>query len=126
MSESRRQQKFSKLIQSELSDIFFREVGEMFNNAMVTITRVSVTPDFGIARVHLSIMTPEEKKSIFERLEKNTAEVRRRLGNRIRKQARKVPELQFFLDDGAENANHIQQVLNNLDIPEAPEEPKDN
>ena len=48
--------------------------------------------------------------------------IRRNLGNRIGKSVRIVPELAFFLDESSAYAQHMDQVLSDLNIPEASED----
>ena len=49
MTESKRQQKFSKLIQKDLGDIFQRDKMGIFSQTFVTIAEVKITPDLSIA-----------------------------------------------------------------------------
>ena len=52
--ETKRQQKFSGIIQKDLAEIFQREGSNYLPNTMVTVTKVRITPDLAIARVYLS------------------------------------------------------------------------
>ena len=54
--ESKRQQKFGRQIQKDLSDIFQKEFKEIFGKAMVTITDVKMSPDLSAARCYLSFL----------------------------------------------------------------------
>lgn len=119
--ESKRQQKYSKLIQKELGDIFQRESRSLIGNAMVTVTRVLVSPDLSLARVNLSFLNAN-KQELFDKINEAKKSIRGNLGRRIGKTARIVPELAFFLDDSAAYAQHIDNVISELDIPEAPED----
>ena len=119
--ESMRQQKYARLIQKELGDIFLRESRSLVGNAMVTITRVEVSPDLALARVYLSFLLGNSKE-LYEQINAAKKSVRRNLGNRIGKSVRIIPELTFFLDESAAYAQHMDQVLSDLNIPEPPEE----
>ena len=119
--ESMRQQKYARLIQKELGDIFLRESKSLVGNAMVTITRVEVSPDLALARVYLSFLLGNSKE-LYEQINAAKKSVRRNLGNRIGKSVRIIPELTFFLDESAAYAQHMDQVLSDLNIPEPPEE----
>ena len=93
--ESKRQQKFGRQIQKDLSEIFQKEFRELFGNAMVTVTDVKVSPDLSVARVYLSFLLADNVNQIMDSLfEKNKA-IRNALANRIRKQARIIPHLGF-------------------------------
>jgi len=117
MSGTVRQQKFSRLIQKELSDIFQRDQRGFLGNAFITIVDVRISPDLGVARVYISMVLVKDKKALLEKLDNHKKEIRKALGERIRNQARIVPELAFFIDDVEENAERMDQLLKNLKIP---------
>ena len=48
-----RQEKYGKVLQKELADIFQQNRSSMFQNAFITISGVSVSPDLGHAKVYL-------------------------------------------------------------------------
>ncbi|HAA11868.1 MAG TPA: 30S ribosome-binding factor RbfA [Cytophagales bacterium] len=123
MAESNRQRKFASLIQQELAEVFQRETTHLLGNAFITITRVHVSPDLGVARVHLSFMLAKDPQGLLDTIEENKKDIRHKLGQRIRKEVRIIPELAFFLDEGAEYAQKIDSLLDSLEIPE--EDPDD-
>ncbi len=115
--ESKRQQKISRLLQKDLGEIFQQDAKHLFGNAFITVTTVRVSPDLGIARVYLSFLMVDNKEEMLENIRDRTKPIRQILGNRIAKSVRIVPELQFYLDDTAEYASKIDQLLESLDIP---------
>ena len=121
--ESKRQQKFGKLIQKDLSAIFQKNLRELTSNGLATITNVKMSPDLGLAKIYISLMGFPDDKAFFEKLNEKKGEVRRILGNTIGKQVRKIPELAFFHDTIEEEASQIDKIIDNLVIP--PEDPKD-
>ncbi len=78
---------------------------------MVTVTAVRVSPDFGYAKIYVSIFPFERSQELMKELEQNNWFVRRALGQRIRNQLKSVPEIQFFLDDSLEYIEQIDQAL---------------
>lgn len=118
MQESQRQQKFSRLIQKDLGEIFQKDIKSKFGNAFITITQVTMSPDLSLAKVYLSFMLVEDNKTMLDNIVGKKSEIRKMLGNKIGKQVRIVPDLQFFLDDTAEYASRIDHLLSGLDIPE--------
>jgi ribosome-binding factor A len=122
--ESKRQQKYSKLIQKEIGEIFQKEAKNILGNSFVTVSRVIVSPDLGVAKVYLSFLL-EKDKPIFEKINERKNELRKHLGNRIGKSVRIIPELALFMDDSASYAQHMDKVISSLEIPEAPEEDED-
>ena len=119
MAGSTRQQKFGRLIQKELSDIFQRDKRGILDNAFITIADVSMSPDLSVAKVYISMTLAKDKAHLLEKINRGKGEIRKALGERIRKQARIVPELIFFIDETEENAYKIEELIKNLHIPPA-------
>jgi ribosome-binding factor A len=115
--ESKRQQKFARLIQKDLSDIFQKEMKTLIGNAFVTVADVKMTPDLSIARIYLSFMLAPSKNMLLETIRESSNQIRKVLGNKIRNQARIVPELEFFIDDTAEYAAKIDALFASIEIP---------
>lgn len=109
--DSTRQQKFSRLIQKEIAEIFQFDVKGKFGGIMITVTQVRISPDLGVAKIHVSLFPVKEKQVVLELIKKNTAEIRGHLGKRIRHQARIIPELMFYIDDSLDYAEHIDKLL---------------
>ncbi|MBL7860501.1 MAG: 30S ribosome-binding factor RbfA [Cyclobacteriaceae bacterium] len=119
MSGTVRQQKYCKLIQKELSDIFIRDKRGILGNTFITIADVRISPDLSQAKVYLSMTLAKDKKAVLATLEAHKSEIRKALGDRIRNQARIIPTLAFFIDEVEENAQRIEDLIKNLNIPKA-------
>ncbi|KAA9331901.1 30S ribosome-binding factor RbfA [Adhaeribacter soli] len=119
--ESKRQQKFSRLLQKELSEVFQRDVVHLFNGAYLSITTVRVSPDLGVAKIYLSMLLVKNPSEVLRTVRENTKAVRHALAQRIKNQVRVIPELIFFLDDSAEYAAKMDKIISDLDIPPANE-----
>lgn len=109
--DSIRQNKISRLVQRELSDIFRDECKEVALGAMLSVTIVRVSSDLSYAKVYLSIFPTERKDAVMQSLEEKNKTVRYALGKRVGKQMRIIPELRFFVDDSLDYAEHIDQLL---------------
>jgi ribosome-binding factor A len=117
MAGTTRQQKFSRLIQKELSDVFLRDRRGVLENAFITITEVRMSPDLSVAKIYLSMMLAKDKKAILDKILKRKGEIRKALGDKIAKQVRIIPELVFFIDEVEENAQKMDALIGNLNIP---------
>ena len=117
MSGTTRQQKYAKLIQKELSEIFQRDKRGILENAFVTIADVKMNPDLSVARVYISMLLAREKEKTLENINRHKSELRKALGDKIGKQVRIIPELIFYKDDVEENATRMEDLLKNLNIP---------
>ncbi|MES2730732.1 MAG: 30S ribosome-binding factor RbfA [Bacteroidota bacterium] len=125
--DNKRQQKFARLIQKDLGEIFQKEARNQFEGAFISVTEVKVSPDLGIARVHVSFMLAKNKALLLEQIQDYGKNIRQMLANRIRHQVRVIPELHFYLDETADYAAKMDAIITNLNIPPAPpEEEEDN
>jgi ribosome-binding factor A len=120
--ESKRQQKFAKLIQKELAEVFQRECSHLFPGAYVSVSVVRVSPDLGVAKVYLSMLMGANAKELLQEIKINTKTIRHLLAQRIKKQVRVIPELIFYLDDTAEYAARMEHLFSGLEIPPADNE----
>jgi ribosome-binding factor A len=119
--DSVRQQKYSRLIQKELGEIFQREGRNWYGNQFITVTGVRVTPDLGLARIQLSMFKAPDPKVILKALSVHKSEIKKHLSDRIGKQARIIPELEFFHDDSLDYVEKMEGIFKNLHIPKADE-----
>lgn len=105
-----RQSRIERVIQEELSTVFQRNARELCLGAMVTATVVRTTPDLSLARCYVSIFAGPPKQEVLKNIELNSSKIRGEVGNRI-KNMKKIPELQFFIDDSLDYANEIDDLL---------------
>lgn len=112
-----RQQKFSRLIQKELSDVFQKEGKNVIGSTFITITQVHCSSDLMVVKVYLSFLIRKNAESIIALLEKYNKEIRKMLAYRIKKQVRAIPELHFYLDSTLEEVEKIEQLLKDAKIP---------
>ena len=117
MAGTTRQQKYSKLIQKEVSEIFLRDKRGILDNAFVTIADVRMSPDLSVARIYVSMLLAKEKEKVLDNINSHKSEIRKALGNRIGKQVRIIPELIFYKDEVEENALKLDELIKNLNIP---------
>jgi ribosome-binding factor A len=117
MSGTTRQNKYARLIQKELSEIFQRDKRGILDNAFITLAEVKVSPDLSVAKVYISMMLEKDKAGILERINARKREIRKALGEKIGKQVRIIPELVFYIDEVEENAQRIEEIIKNLNIP---------
>lgn len=120
MSGSTRQQKYARLIQKELSEIFQRDKRGILDNAFITIADVRINADLSVAKVYISMLLAKEKDKVLDSINRHKSELRRALGEKIGKQVRIVPELIFFRDEVEEKASRMDDIIKNLNIPPEP------
>lgn len=108
--ETTRQNKISRLIQKELSEIFLLQT-KSINGVLVSVSAVRISPDMSIARVYLSVFPSERSQEIVKNINDNMKSIRYELGTRVRHQLRIIPELKFFVDDSLDYAERIDELL---------------
>lgn len=108
--ETTRQQKISRLIQKELSDIFQKQTKAM-HGMLVSVSTVRISPDMSVCRAYLSVFPSERAAETLENVNRSAREIRYELGTRVRHQLRIIPELKFFLDDSLDYIDHIDSLL---------------
>ena len=108
--ETTRQNKISRLIQKELSEIFLLQTKSM-NGVLVSVSAVRISPDMSIARVYLSVFPSERSQEIVKNINDNMKSIRYELGTRVRHQLRIIPELKFFVDASLDYAERIDELL---------------
>lgn len=109
--EGTRLNKVGRLLQKELGDIFQKQTQGM-RGTLVSVSAVRVSPDLGVAKVYLSIFPSDKATELLSSIESNNKAIRYDLGQRVRTQLRKIPELSFYLDDSLDYIDNIDKLLN--------------
>ncbi len=108
--ESTRQQKISRLLQKEISEIFRMQTAKT-RGVIVSVSSVRVSPDLSLAKAYLSIFPSEKAQEIIEGINASRKTIRYELAQRVRMQLRKTPELMFYLDDSLDYIERIDNLL---------------
>lgn len=114
MQEGKRQKQISGLLFEELSMIFQRLGLNIVDGGMISISSVKITPDLLDVRVYLSLFQVKDPKAMLQRIEERKWEIKKELAARVGKQLRRMPELQFYLDDTLEHAFKIENLLKKI------------
>ncbi|HXR81864.1 MAG TPA: 30S ribosome-binding factor RbfA [Saprospiraceae bacterium] len=112
--ESKRQKQISELIRRQFSSVLMEEGTYIFDKAMVTVIRVTISPDLLNARVYLSIFNTDNKPAVLLAMEENAMRLRHALANKVGKQLRRMPDLHFFLDESLDEYFKMDQLLKKL------------
>ena len=108
--DTTRQQKISRLVQKELSEIFRRETAKT-RGTLVSVSSVRISPDLSVANVRLSIFPSENAQAIMDNINQNERGIRHQLAQQVRYRLRRCPELKFHIDDSLDYIDHIDQLL---------------
>ena len=78
---------------------------------LISVTKVKVTVDLGVAKVYLSIFPNDKGLELLEGIKSNTPLIRHELAQRTKNQLRRMPNLEFFIDDSLEYIDQIEKSL---------------
>ena len=109
--DSTRQKKIGRLLQKEMSEIFQRDVRDVVMGTMVSVTVARISPDMGMAKIYISIFPAENKEEVYKNICAHNSKLRFLLGQRVGKQMRIIPELQFFIDDSLDYIERLDDLL---------------
>ena len=116
--ETPRQMKINTVIQHEIAYLIQDAIRKSNTpNLMVSVTKVKVVPDISIAKVYVSIFPKDKVDMYIENLKTNKNQLRHDLSQKLKSQLRKVPELNFYLDESLDYIDKIDKELNNGENP---------
>ena len=110
--ETPRQMKINTVIQHEIAYLIqdaIRKSG--VSNLMVSVTKVKVVPDISMAKIYISVFPKDKVEMYIENLKTNKNQLRHDLSQKLKSQLRKVPELNFYLDDSLDYIEGIDKAL---------------
>ena len=116
--ETPRQLKINTVIQHEIAYLIqdaIRKSG--VPNLMVSVTKVKVVPDISMAKIYISVFPKDKVDMYIENLKTNKNQLRHDLSQKLKSQLRKVPELNFYLDESLDYIEKIDKELTNGENP---------
>lgn len=112
--ETKRQKQVARELQRVMGEIFQENSSELFEGELVTITDVMVTKDLLIAKFYISIFKEEKRDQFFNVIQANLAPLRKVLANKIRNSFRRVPEIEFMMDDTLDEVFKMEQLFRSI------------
>lgn len=105
-----RTERLGSVIQKDLG--FILQKNYQPSGTFITVTRVRMTDDLSIAKVYLSIFSPNrDVQPIYKHIDDHQDEIRYKLASKIKNQVRRIPELLFYEDDTAEYVNKMENLF---------------
>ena len=118
MEETQRQKKIGAVLQKDLVDILQRAATNGgLKGTLISVTKVSVTVDLSVAKVYLSIFPNNKAKELITGIRSNQSFIKHELAQRTKHQLRRMPDLQFFIDDSLEYLDSIENALKGEENP---------
>ena len=116
--ESNRQKKIAGILQQDLVDVLQGAATKGgLKGVIISVTKVRVTVDLSIAKVYLSIFPNTNAEELLEGIRSNTPLIRHDLAQRTKNQLRRMPQLEFFIDNTLEYIDGIEKSLKGQDDP---------
>lgn len=113
--ETKRQRQVAELVKRNFSIVLQQEGSYLYGQEpLVTVTGVKVTPDFGLAKIYLSIYNTENKQAVILQMEEEKVRLRQSLAYRIRKHVRRIPEIAFYIDETLDEMYRVDALFNRL------------
>ena len=107
---NRRVDRVNSMLREQISQVLSSELSDPRLSSMVSVIRVSCARDLSTAKVLVSVLgTPEEKKATLAGLKSAAGYVRRSLLGRT--SLKKVPAVQFVVDDSIERGAELLKLI---------------
>jgi ribosome-binding factor A len=123
MEEGKRQKQVAAVLQQELNGIFMRLGLNMIDGGMVSISSVKVTPDLLEARIYVSLFQVADADAAMKKIQGQAWEVKKELSTQVKRQLRRIPVLNFYLDDTLDYVFKMEDIFKQINPGE--EETKD-
>src|SRR5215218_6418904 len=110
---SRRTEMLASTIQKELAEVIMRELADPRLPTIVSITRVKVSNDLGIADVYVTVMgTPGQQTAALNALKHSAGVMRTKLTKSLT--LRVAPFLKFHLDEDLKKELEVLSLLDQV------------
>ena len=114
MQEGKRQKQIGGLLFEEISHIFQKLGLNMIDGGMVSLSSVKVTPDLLEARVYLSLFQVKDQEAVLKKIRERAWEIKKELAQTVGRQLRRMPILQFYLDDTLEQVFKMEELFKKI------------
>ncbi len=116
--ETNRQKKIGGVLQKDLAEILqnhLRDAG--VTGVLISVSKVKVTTDLSIAKAYLSIFPSKNAQEMLEQINAIKYKIKHELSQRTKNQMRRMPDLEFFVDDSLEYIEKIEKSIKGEDNP---------
>ncbi len=113
--ENKRLKKMGSLLKETMSEILLTDGYKFYDSkTLVSIINVNITPDLSIARFYISIFNADNSDEVLKKFQDNSSELGGLLGNKLKNHLRKIPDLEFYLDDSLEYAQKMNEIFDKI------------
>jgi ribosome-binding factor A len=113
--ETRRQLQSGELIKRNFSMVLQQEGQYVYGQSiLVSVTKVMMTPDLALAKIFLSIFNTENKGAVLIMMNEHKHRLKQQLAQRIKKHVRRMPYIDFYIDDTLDEMYKINQLFDEI------------
>jgi len=116
--ETNRQKKIAGVLQKDIADVISQALRDGgVNGVLVSVTKVTVTTDLSISKVYMSIFPHTEAENILRDVKEVKSQIKHQVALKTKHQLRRMPELEFFIDDSLEHIERIDEAVKGKENP---------
>lgn len=113
--ESIRQKQVGEVIRRYFGMILSEGGSNIYGRGkLVTVTDVKMTPDLLVAKIYVSVYGAEDKQEVILLMEEAHTQLRTSLAAKIGRQMRRMPDIEFFLDETVDEMYRVDDLLNRV------------
>lgn len=113
--ETRRQKQVGELIKRNFSMVLYQEGPYLYGTkALVSVTHVIMSPDLGLAKIYLSVYNTDNKQAVLLQIEEGIHRLKQQLAARIRKQVRRIPNIDVYIDETLDEIDNVEQMFQKI------------
>lgn len=116
--ETNRQKKIGGVIQRDLAEILqahLRDAGR--TGILISVSKVKVPTDLSQAKAYLSIFPAKNAEDILKELNEVKHKIKHEVALRTKNQLRRMPNLEFYIDDSLDYIENIEKSIKGEDNP---------
>lgn len=112
----------AKVLQRVVAQIITQDVQPHLDGTWITVTRVQVTTNLGLAKFYLSflpwctggISDPVDQAKYMALIQTHMYKLKQQIAHQLRQHFRRLPKLRFYADDSLVHTSRIMQLLEQL------------
>ena len=116
--ETNRQKKIGGVIQRDLAEILqahLRDAGK--SGILISVSKVKVPTHLSQAKAYLSIFPAKNAEDILKELNEVKHKIKHEVALRTKNQLRRMPNLEFYIDDSLDYIENIEKSIKGEDNP---------
>lgn len=116
--ETNRQKKIGGVLQQDLAEILqnhLRDAG--IQGILISVSKVKVPTDLSIAKAYLSVFPAKNAEEMLKELNAIKPRIKHELAQRTKHQLRRMPDLEFYVDDSLDYIEKIEKSIKGKEDP---------